>query len=192
MKNLKYICLVAFVTACSTTPSKKMPDNYEVVKPRANEVTPVKPQKPSVPVIDYASIQRLLHLDKGPSELGYAEKIFNTCEVGFGYSNTDCQKKYFVVLHFKLTCRDSEGTISNILTDDDLKPIAGERVNWFLKNANGSVQTDSGGYGQVVMVSAESQKNQRLRLAVATDFLFLKAGEVGRLIAPKSWCRDSN
>lgn len=146
------------------------------------------PTTPPARIIDYPSIQRLLQLDRRHDQLGYTEKIYNTCQVGFGYPDTDCQKKYFVVIHFKLVCRDSEGTISTVLTDDDLKPISGEKVSWYLKNANGSTVTDSEGYGQIIATTNESQKTQRLRLAVGSDFLFLKAGEVNRLIAPRSWC----
>jgi hypothetical protein len=48
--------------------------------------------------------------------------------------------------------------------------------------------TDSEGYGQIAMISGISQREQRLKLTVRNDFLFLKAGELTEMITPKSWC----
>jgi hypothetical protein len=39
------------------------------------------------------------------------------------------------------------------------------------------------------MASPESQKAQRLRLTLDNDFLFLRAGEVKKIVAPQNWCR---
>lgn len=177
-----------FLSGCATgSNSDSIRSNKESAYPNLESNKPVGSKNR---VIDYASIQRLLGLDRSFDQLGYSEKSFETCQVGFGYANnTECQRKYFIVLHFKLVCRDSEGTISTVLTDADLKAIAGQAVIWSLKNANGKVVTDSEGYGQIVTTAFESQKNQRLRLAVGSDFLLTKAGETRRLIAPKSWCK---
>lgn len=181
---------LVFLSACATeqksaevTSSKKKESVYQ-----SSDVAQSTSSKNRA--IDYLSIQRLLGLDRGFDQLGYIEKVFETCQVGYGYpNNTDCQRKYFIVLNFKLVCRDSEGTISTVLTDSDLKAIAGETVTWSLKSSNGKLVTDQEGYGQIITTAFDSQKNQRLRLTVGSDFLFTKAGEVGRLIAPKSWCK---
>ena len=123
--------------------------------------------------------------------MGYFEKSFNTCQVGFGYSKTEnCKQQFFVVAHFKVMCRDSEGTISTILTEEDLRPVAHQDLKWFLKNAQGSLQTDTDGYGQIILTSAISQKNQRLRVSNSKDFLLLRAGDVRLLMVPKNWCVD--
>lgn len=139
--------------------------------------------------IDYDGLQNFLKLRRGYNRLGYAEKSFNTCEVGYGYSSThNCRALKFVVIHFQLMCRDSEGTVTEAITAADIQPIARQSVKWVLKNANGRLLTDSEGYGQIAMVSSISQRYERLRLTVRTDFLFMKAGEITQMITPKSWC----
>lgn len=194
MKNIKRIyimtCLALLISSCATHPKHKSTEtNDKLVPIKEVKTNPTTVYSPTPRVIDYPSVQRLLKLDRTFSELGFSEKVFDTCQVGFGYApDSDCQKKYFTVVHFKLVCRQSEGTIQTVLTDDDLKAISGENVNWYLKNANGSTVTDSEGYGQIITTTNESQKNQRLRLAVGADFLMTKASEAKRLIAPQSWC----
>lgn len=139
--------------------------------------------------IDVDGLQSFLKLKRGYNRLGYSEKSFNTCEVGYGYSSTHrCRPQTFVVIHFKLMCRDSEGTVSEAITAADLRPIANQNVKWTLKNAAGRLITDSEGYGQIAMISGISQREQRLKLTVRNDFLFLKAGELTEMITPKSWC----
>lgn len=189
---MKLLIILAFIFVGCTSSKKTYHESGEPV-PKMNTAIESIPKDTTISrpaaVIDYPSIQRLLNLDKRYTQLGYSEKTFNTCQVGFGYSDrNDCQKKYFVVIHFKLVCRESEGTISTILTDADLKPISGQSVSWYLKSINGHLVTDGEGYGQIITATDQSQSGQRLRLAVGSDFLFLKAGEVGRLIAPASWC----
>ena len=143
----------------------------------------------SEPQIDYPSIQRLLGLDRNTSSLGYAEKVFNTCEVGFGYAtNESCVKKVYVVIHFKLMCRDSEGTVVRQISEDDLVPLANRDLTWSLKNANGTLRTDYNGYAQVVVISPQSQKTERFRISSPKDFLLLRAGDIQRLIVPSNWC----
>lgn len=193
MKNIKiYIlaCLALFISSCATHSKKQVADSEnKTVGVKENKTPRYDPSKPVSRVIDYPSVQRLLKLDRQLTDLGFSEKIFDTCQVGFGYSaDSECQKKYLTVIHFKLVCRQSEGTISTVLTDDDLKAISGVNVKWYLKNINGSTLTDSDGYGQIITTTSDSQRNQRLRLAVGADFLMTKASEAKRLIAPQSWC----
>ncbi len=194
---MKRIILTGFLlgfTACTSAPKD---ETRPAVRPRANQTWKVpKTAAPQVaapiaegPSIDYDGLQRFLKLDRSFSTLGYSERMFNTCEVGYGFSGTnDCQKRFFVVSHFQLKCRDSEGTISQILTAADLRPISRRTVNWTLKDASGSLMTDSEGYGQIAMVSPRSQRAERLKLGVDNDFLYLRAGELKEMITPKNWC----
>lgn len=139
--------------------------------------------------IDYYSLQRLLGLERNITTLGFSEKSFNTCRVGFGYSaNENCLNKYFVVIHFKLVCRDSEGTVSSRVQAENLSPVANRQIKWALKNATGKMFTDSGGFGQIIIVSALSQKKERFRLSANEDFLLLRAGEIKQLMVPSNWC----
>lgn len=170
---------------CSCTTLKQAQKNYD-----KNPQVPVQ-ENNSVPEdrIDLNSLQRLLELDQNIRMLGFNEKTFNTCQVGFGFStNKNCQKKYFIMIHFKLMCRSSEGTISTILTEDDLTPVAAQKLTWYLKNLSGSVKTDSSGYAEIAVISNKSQKLQRLRLSNSNDFVLLKAEEIKSLIVPINWC----
>ncbi len=130
-----------------------------------------------------------LGLQRAHESLGYQEKTFKTCQVGNGYpSDRNCQTKHLVVIHFQLMCRDSEGTISTILTLADLQPLAQRPVIWTLKDQSNTVQTDSLGYGQISVITSAPQNHQRLKLSVGNDFLYMKAGEITRVATPPSWC----
>jgi hypothetical protein len=85
---------------------------------------------------------------------------------------------------------ESEGTISTLLTDADIAPIAGRTVRWNLKAVQGSVITDHQGYGQIVAVSPRSEKKERIKLAVGSEFLYMRANEITKVITPKPWCEQ--
>jgi hypothetical protein len=168
------------LVACTTTPKKETVSSPSPRNDNASSATPS---------IDYFSIQRELHLDRPAEELGYSEKSFNTCQMGYGYSKSqDCRNLYFVVLNVRLMCRDSEGTISTVLTEADVAPIAGRTVRWNLKAIQGSVITDHQGYGQIVAVSPRSERRERIKLAVGSEFLYMRANEITKVITPKPWC----
>lgn len=168
-----------FLLACSTAPKKE--------KYTPTPVTTEVPEDTSR--IDYFALQSHLGLDRSPEELGYTEKAFNTCEAGYGFSRSqNCHQEYFVVLHFRLLCRDTEGTISTILTDADTTPLAGRSVRWNLKGLDGTSQTDGLGYGQVRITSPVSQKKQRVKIAIGNEFLYMRANEITKVITPQPWC----
>ncbi|ASD64192.1 hypothetical protein [Bdellovibrio bacteriovorus] len=170
--------LVAALAGCSTTPKKESPSTGAVV-----------PDVTAPSTIDYVALQTFLGLDRAPEELGYTERAFNTCDAGYGYSRSqNCRQEVFVVLHFRLLCRDSEGTISTILTESDVTPIAGRTVKWSLKGMTGTALTDGLGYGQIRTVSPRSQRRERARLAVGSEFLYMRANEITKIITPRPWC----
>ena len=171
------LCALIFLAACTSTPKK------ETYTPPAIEI----PEDTSR--IDYSALQSHLGLDRSQDELGYTEKAFNTCEAGYGFSRSqNCHQEYFVVLHFRLLCRDTEGTISTVLTDADTSPLAGRNVKWNLKGINGTSQTDGLGYGQIRITSPVSQKKQRVRIAIGNEFLYMRANEITKVITPLPWC----
>jgi hypothetical protein len=184
MKKLfLFLCLV-LVSACASKPVEQTPMSTEMPKP----VLQNSDSKPVEENIDAYGLQNYLKLNLGFNQLGFIEKSFNTCSVGFGYSGThNCRSRTFTVIQFQLMCRNSEGTVSKAITQADLRPISRRNVKWIIKNAKGNLMTDSEGYGQIAFISARSQKLERLRLAVDKDFLYMKAGEVTQLITPKSW-----
>lgn len=170
------------MTACSSAPKKES----AYTPPSVKETSGSEP-----PSIDYGSIQRELHLDRPAEELGYSERKFNTCDMGYGYSKSqNCRSLYMVVLNVRLLCRDSEGTISTVLTDADVAPIAGRTVRWNLKAVQGAVITDHQGYGQIVAVSPRSERRERIKLAVGSEFLYMRANEITKVITPKPWCEQ--
>lgn len=174
-----------FLLACESVPVK----TYQETEPSKKRQSISNPNVILEPQIDYPSIQRLLGLDRNISTLGYAERKFNTCNVGFGYpTNQSCMNKVYVVIHFKLMCRDSVGTVLNQISESDLIPLANRELTWSLKNTNGTLSTDFNGYAQVVVVSPQSQKAERFRISSSKDFLLLRAGDIQRLIVPSNWC----
>jgi len=129
-------------------------------------------------------------MSRATEDLGYVEKKFDTCQIGYGYSSTrDCRKESLVVIHFLLQCRDSEGTVSEALGASDVQPVSADRIRWNLGKREGMTRTDGEGYGQIRLATAASPKNEKLRLTIDGQFLALTASEVSRVVAPKSWCR---
>lgn len=191
MKKIWLCFLLLFLAACTSAPTKK-----NTIEPEESVPAPKVPMKASRPgfekpiSVDYDGLQRHLGLERELERTGFAEKSFSTCEVGYGYSSSkDCRKEFFVVINFRLMCRDSVGTVSTVLTEDDLMPLRRRSVTWLLQGAGtGEIQLDNEGYGQIKTTMATSGKKQRLKLTVDNDFLFLKAGEVKRIVAPGNWC----
>ncbi|QDK44501.1 MULTISPECIES: hypothetical protein [unclassified Bdellovibrio] len=178
--NLLLLAALLALTACTTSPTKPTPSK---TPPMATEVG-----QESSPV-DPVAIQRALHLDRNVEQLGVEEKSFNSCEMGYGYSrNKDCRTMYMTVLNVRLLCRDTEGTISTVLTESDVTPIAGQTIRWSLKNVQGEYQTDGLGYGQIVALSPRSQKRERVRISYKNEFLYMRANEITKVITPRPWC----
>lgn len=140
--------------------------------------------------VDEFAIQKWLGMERSPLKLGYKEKSFNTCRAGYGYSqNKNCRQKHMVVIHYRLQCRESEGTVSRALTASDIRDIASTNVKWSLRNKEGISRTDSEGYGQIRAIFSGSQKSQRLRLGVDGELLYVRAGELTSIVTPGSWCK---
>lgn len=184
LKVLQIILVLVFFASCQS-----LPERIKTAPAATTEKEAPKKFTNQELQIDYNSVQRLLGLDRNITQLGYTERSFNTCQVGFGFpTDTNCITKYFVVIHFKLMCRDSDGTVLRQIEESDLKPLANQQLSWTLKNTQGKVRTDSNGYAQVVVVGPSSQKTERFRISSLKDFLLLRAGDIQRLIVPKNWC----
>lgn len=182
MKNIFLIITFFLLTNC-TTPEKQ-------TSPAPAQPTSTKEEE-TVSRIDYQALQNHLDMDRSKDSFGYKEKSFNTCEVGYGFSpSRDCHKEQFVVINFRLLCRESEGTISTILTDDDLRPLERRNIRWNLKGIQGVTYTDNDGYAQIVTSSRQSQKGQRLRIAIGNEFLYMRSNEIQKVITPNSWCDE--
>lgn len=183
----KFILIAGFLLLMAACASKT--PKLEPIQQKNPQVPQIEKKVVETSQLDLSSIQRLLNLDKNIQTLGFWEKSFNSCKVGYGYETSqNCQQKYFVVIHFKIACRASEGSVSTILTDDDLAVVANQNLQWFLKNTNGRVNTDSNGFAEIQLVSDISQRTERLRLSNGNDFVLMRAGEIRSLIVPINWC----
>ena len=160
--------------------------------------TSMKPKDaPSAPAftyeeesVDLPRLQSYLNMDRDPADLGYEEKAFNSCEVGFGFSSShNCRELYLVVVHFQLQCRDSNGTESSIAYS--VRPIVSDQIRWSVGSAKGTTMTDDEGYGQVRWIASKSPREQKLRLTYKENFLILSAGDVRRIVTPRSWCESN-
>lgn len=135
--------------------------------------------------VDMDGLKRSLGLD-GPA-LGYRERSFNTCEAGYGFSQSHgCAAKRMVVVRFQIDCRESEGTETS--TDYDSSPLRATDLSWTLAGQKGRARTDGSGQAELAMIASASARSQRLRVTRENDFLLVTAGEAKRIVAPRSWC----
>lgn len=162
-------------SCATTTPEKRESDDQSTEK--------------TEPSIDTWAIRRALKLERGSTELGYQDASFNTCEMGYGYSSSNmCQRHTMAVIHFRIQCRDSEGTVSQAVGASNLRPISAP-IRWTIGSWSGVANTDGEGYGQIVSIFPKSPSNMRLKLASGSQFLYLMhANEAGRVVVPKQWC----
>lgn len=180
MLKIVAIISILFLMGCSTQSPK--PDS----------------QKPQIPTggveqklnIDYDRLQSHLKMDREVESLGFVEKPFPTCEVGYGYpSNRNCRNDHFVLIHFQLLCRSTNAdTYYGAIDSYDMRPLKGRTVRWNLSRASGVVNLDDKGYGQIKTTARSSQKYQRLKLAVGNDNLRIKAGDMRQIVTPPNWC----
>lgn len=193
MKNFMTLLLLSassFAIGCATS---QVP-----VGPQSNIYEPPPPaaKKRSIGLdlndyqIDYDGLQNYLKLQRRPSRLGFAQKAFNSCRVGYGLPKGEmCRKLYYNVVHFRLQCRDQEGTTSTVQTHVNTAPIAKQTLNWTLERAEGNVETDYEGFGQIRAITYKPAARQRLKISNGEDFLYLRAGDLTRVVTPPEWCR---
>jgi len=178
---LSGFCFLAI--SCSTAPKQPSVEVY----PSKSDSASSKSDEDAV--VDFIALQKALGLNRLPEILGFKEKVFNSCQVGYGYSATqNCRNLNFTVIHIQLLCRDSEGTVSVGIDRTEQTPIAKKSVTWALKGKGGVSETDLQGYAQLVAVTPRSQRKERLKVAIGNDFLYMRANEITKVVTPKSWC----
>jgi len=187
MRSLLFALVLTAIVACQTTPQTV---EAPLVREKFIPTAPASGKNGDTS-IDYVGLQRALGMEIPQEKLGYKEKVFNTCEAGYGYSGTqNCHREYMVVINVHLQCRDSEGQVSEGVRNADLTPIANKSLKWTLKGIQGNSQTDSDGFAQIMTVSSMSQRQQRLKLAVGNEFLYMRANEITRVVTPRPWCNQ--
>jgi hypothetical protein len=196
--SVHYLLCVAFLLSlmgCSSLGIKtSSPAVKETVSEKPETKKAVKDRNIEIQIemenVDLVSVQRVLNISPDKDKLGFTEKSFDTCEVGNGYSKVkNCRRIIFGLVQFRLQCRDTEGTTSEIITAANLEPMSHKDLSWSLKQFSGKAKTDSQGYAQIRYALPTSQRGQRLRVGTQSDFLYLKADEVKQVITPKYWCR---
>ena len=158
-------------------------------KVKETQIVPAQLPKPYQEVIDVVGLQNALKLSG--TKIGFFEKNYNTCSVGYGYlQNENCRNLFMTVIRFQIVCRPEIDDPNKILSQSDLTPVANQKLKWKLgSNITGSSETNYSGYGQLVAISSQSQKNQRLKINSGNDFLLIKSHEIDQVITPPDWCR---
>lgn len=126
-----------------------------------------------------------LGMGRDSSDLGYAEKRFNSCEQGLE-SAGQCRNKFLTVVHFQLLCRDSEGTVQSAPVD--LTPLISNRIRWKIGGIQGDTTTDGQGYGRLTVLSERSTRGQRLILRIGKQFMGFTASDLSKVVLPKNFC----
>lgn len=186
------LLLLGLSTALINCASQQVYIPMQATEPEAKkrtEVTRYLASDSSAINVDYYGIQKELGMVRSADTLGFEEKKFNTCEIGYGYSPTkDCQTQYFTVLQFQLLCRDTEGTISHTVTSAQMQPLSNRNIRWQMNGTNGDLLTDSYGYGQIITVSKKTQTKNYIKMISNNDFLYTKLNEIRRIVTPSPWC----
>lgn len=173
--QLILISLLLLLASCSSPQRKQNAD------PSPEEPRKIKSK------VTLQELKRQLGLN-GSDQLGFQEKVFSPCSIGYSAPDETCSDKFLVIVNFRVQCRNSEGTVSTALEESDLFPIKGASLSWRLKGLDGVSRLDDHGFGQIETVSVISQKKQWLRLSNGDDFLNVRAGEINRIVTPKNWC----
>jgi hypothetical protein len=194
MYNKKILAFISLLvlTACAQEEVAPAPEpdrgGFTLWQPHI-EQTPETP-KPSakkdldreIPVDDVARKLNLgLHFD----ELGFHEKRFDPCALG--YKTKSCETQLFTMINFQVVCRDSEGTIqSNNYT---LTPLALKPLHLKVGSHLADSQTDQNGFSQIRFLAKTTARETRFILSSPPFLLALHAGEVKKIVVPNDWCQ---
>lgn len=159
--------------------------------PREGLSAPAKTKKvrsPKKVKIDFDQLQSRLNMNRAKTDLGFQEKPFDTCRVGSGFSTSkDCRTKRLSIIHFKLICRNSTGTVEYV-SASDYRPVQASSVHWQVGLFKGLTLTDQEGYGAVRLVTPGTSKNQYIILRIGKRSLRLNAKEIRQVVVPSDWC----
>jgi hypothetical protein len=137
--------------------------------------------------VDLNQLQKVLRMDRDQRNLGLKVKKFNTCKVGSGYTkNRYCRQKYLSVVHFRIRCRASTGTVEEV-SHTELMPMT-SRLQWMLAGQIGRIRTDYEGFGQIIIVTNFNPRNNRLILRGHENNLGLRLNGVSHIMVPSDWC----
>ena len=145
------------------------------------QATPV-PQAQGGPNIK--EIKNRLNMNRDRIVMGFKEGRFNRCDF---VSESPCLDNFLAIIHFRMLCRESEGTVDAV-SKADLLPVQSDSVAWRLGSFIGRTRTDSDGFGQIEVIRPRSSLHQRLRLTIDGQFVATPAREAGLIVVPGNWC----
>ncbi len=139
-----------------------------------------------MPRVDMDRLQRELRFRKTALNRGFEEKTFNPC-LTQAVSNKPqmCDLWYMGVIHFQVSCRDTQGTVEYVAS---LEPIKSAQLRWKMGMQRGISKTDSQGRGFIRYISRVSMKYSRIRIYKGQKFLAMRAHALKRLVVPPDWC----
>ena len=162
-------------------PRKVIPSPRIDSAPQSDQASPAQER------IDLIGLKRSLGLEG--EQLGYAERLFNTCDVGYGYASAqNCRARALVVIRVQLQCRESNGSENS--TNYQTEPLGATDLIWTLAGQKGGARTDGDGRVEIAMIAASSPREQRLRIVRSNDFFAVTAEDARRVVAPNAWCKD--
>lgn len=176
------------MVGCVSAPTDEKTSDERISPPKERPIPEIW-TGPTEPVIDYVGLAASLGMNRSKQDLGYSEKTFDTCQVGYGFSaSNNCRRETLVAINFQILCRDSEGTVSVAIAHHELKPLSGRGVKWAMRGASETMRLDGEGYGQILRTFSRSQRTERLKFTADNDFVYIRAGEAKRLVVPRNWC----
>lgn len=177
------IPLLLLSTACTTAPKPEEPAEVEV----PSDSRGVRLKK--LPPLDLKKVSEQLKFERPVEDVGFEEKAFNDCTLPPGYRLSDsCGTQYLTVVHFRMRCRDSEGTVESV-THQELTPLMSRDIKWNLAGQSGTTSTDKRGYGTVRALTPQSVKGKSFRLTVNEQIMSVEVGEVRQFVLPNYWCK---
>ena len=170
----KYVILLLFfIMSCASVQEKNSEkSSHEKVSSKTPYSTKRKsPIVRRAPPLNLDQVQDALKMHYATENLGFRQKRFNPC--GVDRRQTNCKKKYFSVVNIRIQCRSSMGTVEHV-SNYELKPLAYKSISWKLGLYRGELQTDSGGFAQIRVITPGSSYNQNLRIRSEKHLLRLR------------------
>ncbi len=162
MKRIFALYLFIWNVGCTTT-----------TEPVATVPEPAAPRPQSVSI---SELKDRLKMNRSLHDMGFREAKYDP-------------KGYLITIHFRMLCRQSEGTVDEV-AHADLSPIFADNIEWKLgRYFSGSTETDRDGYGKVELISTSSGVRERLRLTRDGKFVAVPANEAGLVVVPGGWCQ---
>lgn len=150
---------------------------------------PTRQSQPSPPRLNKVQMAKRIGLFRDQTEVGFRQSSFNDCTLPRDLrKNHRCSTQYLSLINFRMRCRDSEGTVDEQVSNYELTPLRSRHIKWEVGSLNGKTQTDSRGYGQVIVRSWAPIESQQFRLTANGHIMGVPVKQVRQFVLPKYWC----